>query len=216
MSYSLRRNLLAGFCFVFLIGLVAASSQTVYENGPINGDIDAWTINEGFVVSDTFTVSQGSSALTGLVFGGWVFPGDVIESVDVSITSAEFGGTSYFDQQVNLTQSNCGANSYGYNVCDETASFNGPTLANGTYWLNLGNAVVNTGDPAYWDENSGDGCHSAGCPSQASDNSAGPIPSEAFSILGTPTATTPEPGSLALLLSGGALAVGAIRRRWRD
>jgi len=75
-------------------------------------------------------VSQGISRINGLVFGGWVFPGDVIESVEVSITSSEFGGTTYFDQQVNFTGSNCGGNSYGYNVCDETGGFNGPTLGN--------------------------------------------------------------------------------------
>jgi hypothetical protein len=39
-------------------GLVRSPGQgggTVYENGPINGNTDAWTINFGFVVSDTFT-----------------------------------------------------------------------------------------------------------------------------------------------------------------
>ncbi len=30
-------------------------SGTIYENGPINGNTDAWTINFGFVVSDSFT-----------------------------------------------------------------------------------------------------------------------------------------------------------------
>ncbi len=30
-----------------------------YDNGPINGTTDAWTINFGYVVSDTFTVSFG-------------------------------------------------------------------------------------------------------------------------------------------------------------
>src|SRR5208337_1964384 len=117
-----------------------ASAQTIYNNGPINGGFDAWTINYGFAVSDTFTVSQGSSQINGLVFGGWVMPGDIIESVEVSITSREFGGTTYFDQQVPFTASNCGGNDYGYNVCDETGIFNGPTLGNGTYWINLSNA----------------------------------------------------------------------------
>ena len=57
------------------------------------------------------------------------------------------------------------------------------TLLNaGTYWVNLQNAVVNTGDPVYWDENSG--------PSLASESSVGTIPSESFTILGEATTTT--------------------------
>jgi len=54
----------------------------------------------------------------------------------------------------------------------------------GTSYLNLQNAVVGSGDPVYWDENSGIGCHSQGCPSQAYQNSVGTIPSEAFDVVG--------------------------------
>ncbi len=193
-------------CLMLLLGLPAAG-QIIYSNGPINGDSDGWTINSGFVVSDSFTVSQGTSNINGLVFGGWLFPGDLLESVEVSISSQEFGGTTYFDQQVSFTQSQCGGNSYGFNVCNETGSFNGPTLGNGTYWLNLSNAIVNDGDPTYWDENSG--------PSQASENQIGSIPSEAFTLLGSPTSSSgsvPEPGSV-LLLASGVVAIGGILRR---
>jgi uncharacterized repeat protein (TIGR03803 family) len=37
----------------------------------------------------------------------------------------------------------------------------------------------------YWDENSGVGCQSPGCPSQAQENTLGTIPSEAFSLEGS-------------------------------
>jgi len=163
----------------------------IYDNGPINGTTDAWTINFGFVVSDSFTVPANGSTFTGLTFGAWTFAGDVLQSVEISITSSEFGGTTYFDNVVNFTQSGCSGNQYGYNVCTETsANFNGVALNAGNYWVNLQNAVVNDGDPLFWDENSGAGCGSDGCPSLAAQTSTGTIPSEAFTTLGTTTTTT--------------------------
>ncbi len=211
-------------CFVLLVSLalaialaVPAGAQTeIYDNGPINGNVDAWTINFGFAVSDSFTVSGGNSTVTGLAFGGRLLPVDVLTSVDLSITSSEFGGTSYFDQVVSITQSDCISNQYGYNICHENASFNGPTLSNGGYWLTLENATTNTGDPVYWDENSGVGCQSYGCPSSASENSIGTIPSESFTLYGrsSGTGSTPEPGSI-LLFGSGLLGVIVVRhRRW--
>ena len=198
------------------LAVVPAVAQTVYDNGPINGTTDGWTINSGFVVSDTFTTSGGT--VNGLVFGAWAFPGDVLQTAEVTITSSEFGGTVFTDQVVSFTQSGCSGNQYGYNVCTETGSFGtGVNLAGGSYWLNLQNAVVNTGDPIYWDENSG--------PSSASENSVGTIPSEAFTVLGgtgttsttttttSTTGTVPEPSSIMLFGSGILGLAGVLRRK---
>jgi uncharacterized repeat protein (TIGR03803 family) len=159
--------------------------NTLYTNGAINGTTDAWEVNFGFVVSDSFTVDSGGGTANGLSFGAWLFPGDVLQTVEVQITSAEFGGTTYTDQVVSFTQSGCSGNQYGFNVCTATGSFSPVNLAAGTYWLNLSNAVVNDGDPVFWDENSG--------PSMASENTVGTIPSEAFTILGSTTTTTTVP-----------------------
>ncbi len=164
----------------------------MYDNGPINGNTDAWTINYGFIVSDSFNLTSNTVPITGASFGVWLSPGDTLTSAELSITSSENGGTSYFDQTVNLTMGSCTGNQYGYNVCTETTSFNGPTLNAGTYWVNLQNASVPSGDPVYWDENSGVGCTGPGCPSSASDSEVGTIPSEAFTILGNGT-TQPPP-----------------------
>jgi PEP-CTERM motif len=190
-----------------------ATAQILYENGPINGTTDAWTINEGFVVGDSFTISTGTSTLTGLSFGAWLFPGDVLESVDVIVSQEFLGGTIYFNQVVPFTGSGCSTNQFGLDVCTETGAFNGPTLANGTYWVNLANAIVNDGDPVFWDENSGVGCHSFGCPSQSLET-GGSVPSESFSILGTSSGTgsVPEPSSL-VLFAGGFLAISGVVRR---
>ena len=167
-------------------------------------------------------MSGGNSTITGLSFGAWLSPGDILTSAEVWITSGEGGGTSYFNQVVDFAQSNCQMNHYGYNVCTEMGSFNGPSLNNGTYWLNLENGSVPSGDPVYWDENSGVGCTSPGCPSQAEGNNciAGPhggyscIPSESFTLYGDVSgATVPEPGSIVLFGSGFLAAVGLLRRK---
>ena len=199
------------------LAAVPAMAQTVYSNGPINGNTDAWTVNFGFIVSDTFNVTNNNTTITGGSFGMWLFSGDTLTSAELSITSGENSGTSYFDQTVNFTQGACTANQYGYNVCQENTSFSGPTLNAGSYWLNLQNASVPSGDPVYWDENSG--------PSTASENSIGSIPSEAFTVLGSSTTTTttttttstttttPEPSSIILFGSGILGLAGVLRRK---
>ena len=196
------------------LAVVPAVAQDIYDNGPTNGTTDGWTINFGFAVSDSFNLGAAAN-VTGLNFAAWALPGDVLESAEVSITSSEFGGTSFFDQVVSFTQSGCVGNQFGYNVCTESASFSGPSLNAGTYWLNLSNATVNTGDPIYWDENSG--------PSSASQNTLGSIPSESFTLVGGSSSSstsstssgssTPEPSSIMLFGSGVLGLAGLLRRK---
>jgi hypothetical protein len=197
---------------------VPAAAQTVYSNGPINGNVNAWTFNFGFIVSDTFNVTNNGTTITGATFGIWLFQDSPMPPVELSITSAENGGTSYFDQTVNFPTpgSSCTLNQYGYNVCLEKTLFNGPTLNSGTYWINLQGFSTPGGNPAYWDENSG--------PSSASESSVGTIPSEAFTILGTSssgtttttstttTGTVPEPASI-MLFGSSILGLGVMIRR---
>jgi hypothetical protein len=191
------------------LAAVPAAAQVVYSNGPINGTTDAWSINDPYVVSDSFVVPGGGASINGLIFGAWLVPGSLLMSAQISITSSEFGGTSYFDQVVNFTESGCSGNQYGYNVCTETSSAFGPVnLAAGTYWLNLENANAGLDAPVYWDENSG--------PSSASANSVGTIPSESFTLLGTMTtsgSSVPEPSSILLIGSGILGLTGVLRRR---
>ena len=211
----LRFTSLSLLALCLTLAAVPAAAQTVYSNGPINGNVDAWLINFGFIVSDTFNVVNNNTTITGASFGLWLFPGDTMISAELSITSGENGGTSYFDQTLSFTQGMCHGNERGFNVCQENTSFSGPTLNAGTYWLNLDNASIPSGDPVYWDENSG--------PSSASDIVVGTIPSESFTVLGTQssttststttTGTTPEPSSIILFGSGVLGLAGMLRRK---
>ena len=201
---------------VFSAALNAAAQNTLYENGPINGEVLAWTINEGFSPSDSFTLANAST-VNGLTFGAWLFTGDTLESAQIVLSQFAMGtGTIYFNQQVDFTQSGCFINGSGFNVCTETGGFNGPALNAGTYWLTIGNAIDTAGDPVYWDQNNGVGCHSLGCPSMAIDSSLGSIPSESFTLSGSQsggTGTTPEPSSLLLFGAGVIGTVEFVRRK---
>jgi hypothetical protein len=183
-------------------GLLIGSSAyagVLYDNGPLDGNDLGWTINFGFAVSDSFTLSAPAT-VTGVTFGAWNFPGDVISTVDWGITSA--AGTYPDDGTAAVTTGTQNPNSGGYLVSIDSFSTGAVSLAAGTYYLVLQNAGVSSGDPAYWDQNSG--------PSSATENTIGDIPSETFQILGT-SGTVPEPTAWALMLVGFAGLGAALR-----
>ncbi len=193
------------------LAAVPAMAQIVYDNGPVNGQVDAWTINFGFAVSDTFHV-DGNTSLSNISFWAWVEPGDTVTNVEVAIGTTDYFSNNVLDSTVFLTQSNCFTNNFGFDVCQESGNFLYSGLYTGNYYLTLENAVTPEGDPVYWDENSGVGCQSKGCPSLAKDNSLGTVPSEAFTLsyiettTTSGTGTTPETSSI-MLFGAGLLAV---------
>ena len=206
--------------FLALAAVPAVAQQVLYDDGPINGTTDAWTINFGYVISDTFELLNNST-VTGFNFGAWEYPGDTLISLDWSITAEENGGKVLGSGTVtgnNLTDHFISVNQYGYDIDKITATGLNVNLNSGTYWLNLQNAVVPSGDPVYWDENSGIGCggddgKGGGCPSRPSGNFIGSIPPESFQVSGNVNSgSTPEPGSFMLLASG---LVGVAGVLWR-
>lgn len=202
----LRVTTLTLLCFTLFV-IPATAQSYIYDNGPINGTVDAWTINFGYAVTDSF-IMPTAQTITGFQFGVWAYPGDTPLSVDFSIGTSPFSGTP---ETVALTSTYLYTNQYGYDIDLETAYVNIP-LSAGTYWLTLQNAVTTQGNPLYWDENSG--------PSLAQESSLGTIPSESFQILGPcdlgghnqSCGPTPEPGTIALFGSG-VLGLAALLRR---
>jgi len=152
-----------------------------YANGPTTGicdiqgcTVDAWTVNFGYTVSNSILAAGGVSGAT---FAFWLFPGDTVTSLDWSLGTQPFGsdlgqGTA---SGGNVTEQYISSNQYGYEIAAVTVTGLSGNVSNGN-WLTLGNAVVPSGDPVYWDENNG--------PSAAQESALGTIPSESFNVSG--------------------------------
>ena len=187
------------------------AEDTLYSNGPINGTTDAWTINFGFSVSDSFGLAADPK-VRNLHMGVWLTPGDSLASPSVTSVQMDIGTTAFgidiFSGVINASGStDLGINQFGYDLQQVDFTFADINIGAGTYWLTLSNATVPNGDPVYWDENSG--------PSSAFENTLCSIPSEAFTLIGDPDTTTPEPSSILLFASGILGVAGVLRRRLR-
>ncbi len=229
----------ASWLAILLLALQASPvlAQWFYDNGPINGNEDAWPINNGYVVSDSFVAGESGTFLA-FDLGVWELPRPCalcgMTSVQWSITSGENSGTMYGYGTAfgdSLSDKFLSINSYGYEI--DLIRVDGAIFPNyftpgQTYWLNLWNAVVPGAGPVYWDENGGAGCGGNGggknCPSLASENFVGTIPSEAFTFEGCAcgcnqscslesAGSTPEPSSIVLFGSGVLCLAGVLRRR---
>ncbi len=213
-------------CAVLLaLAAIPATAQfDLYDNGPTNGSTDAWNVGVGPAVftnqvTNSFAISSYDTYVTEISFAAWLYPGSVLQSAIIDLSTQPFGGTTYYDDIVNFSQSGCQTNQYGYSVCTETSSnFYQVNLPPGTYWLRIGQAKTTDGDPVYWDENSG--------PSSAEDIQVGTIPSESFTVWGYQSTVTtqttvgipaslPEPASVFLFGSGAVGILGFLRRKTR-
>jgi hypothetical protein len=185
---------------VCLGALVSGTTHAalVYDNGPINGTINAWRVDSGFSVSDSFTVSSQTS-LTSAQIGLWVTPGAIPISVQWSFGTTAFASDISSGTSV-LVNAPAGQSLF-YDLYRSDLLISG-LLSAGSYWFTLQNAAGSTGDGIYWDENDG--------PSSAQFDTpigGGELPgSESFQLYGE-TAPVPEPstciaGALLLLPFG--------------
>ena len=198
---------------------ITAAAGTVYDNGPqdIHEHYGGYGLTSPFWVSNTFTVTAGTPTINGLSIRVWMFPGNHNPAAQLIISSqAHGGGTVYFNQVIQFSESGCYADGFGFSHCEETANWNnGPALPSGTYWVTLENGSLPSGDAIFWDANAGAGCQSQGCPSQA-EWTHGTIPSETFTILGTTEGsrgTSPTTTSLLMFSAGFVGLVGIVRRK---
>jgi hypothetical protein len=208
-EFIMQTKLLALFgASLAVLSAASASAQVAYTNGPTNGTITAWTINSGFAVSNSFALSA-TTTITGFTFGAWTGQTDAVVSVDWGISNSP-------DYAINGTASSLSAGGVmpgtgfgAYDVRDYTASITPLTLAAGTYWLSLQNALSIYNNAVYWDINNGPStAYQSGYGNLA--GLYGPTGSTAFTLLSSPA---PEPASWAMMVGGFGLVGGAMRCR---
>src|ERR1035437_6670957 len=104
-------SLLTVCCLMLAVAPAMADS---YSNGPYNGTNDAWTINFGFSISDSFTAPSGAN-VQGLSLVYWdASASDLLTTVDMQLGSTSFGGT--INTLSGVTNTFLGTNQYGYNL----------------------------------------------------------------------------------------------------
>src|SRR5260370_23179761 len=134
----MRRMFFSGLAMAAFIGTsvsrVSASAAILYDNSPsAYGSAyarDAWTLDYGYAVANTFTLS-GPSTVTGIDFVTWNFQGDALQSVDWAITTAPFSGT-IASGTASVSSSFIQTNAFGYRIEGNSFSLT-QTLADGTY-----------------------------------------------------------------------------------
>ena len=190
---------LVGVVLLFALAIPAVANTIVYDNGPINGQINAWGISGEFSVSNSFTLGA-AAGITSMHFGVWVTPGEVPATVDFGISATPFGNDLGSGNAVTLSNLFQFTNTAGADVYLSSFTFPSINLAAGSYYITLTTGLTTTGGGLFWDENDG--------PSVAFANShTGAIGSESFAI-----DATPEPGTLLMLATGFAGIAGMLRR----
>jgi hypothetical protein len=209
-------------CLVGALAVVPASADiTLYDNtGPTSYGLNSnggFTINFGWEVADSFTLASNST-LNGVNLIAWLSPGDMMTNVDWLITDTAFGGNTEGSGTASVTGTYTGAQAFEYYDLDqESFSLPGLSLAAGTYYLQLQNAVTVYGDPVYWDSSNGSSDAAQGGNQSPTDlngaNGNAGSNSETFQILGENETITPEPSSFLLLGSGLLGLAGLLKRK---
>jgi hypothetical protein len=181
-----------------------APIYTMYNNGA-DTLTNAANISFGYQVSNSFTLSNAATLVTGVTFSNWVFSGDAPVSVDWAITTGALSGpvlaygtgtplSATFSRTILVPVVEVYADVYN-------ASFSlNTTLNPGTYYLQLGNEITSSNSGGFWGESGGPSLAVQYDPTLPGSYS---IASSSFKV----TSPVPEPANIALLLAGLGLMV---------
>src|ERR1035438_1131212 len=128
----MRMALLSLLVALCISAAAPASATVLYDNGPLNGNVEAYTVNFGFSVTDSFNLSSAST-VTGFTAGFWLFPTDTPVSLQYGISASAFGtdlafGTATLSNAFQFT------NPFGYDVYISTGALTTSVgLAPGNY-----------------------------------------------------------------------------------
>ena len=206
--------------FLILSGaviLAPAFADTVYTNTTAysyQSPLGSVPISPGFEAADSFTIA-GNHQVGGAVFGLWLLSGDSLQSVDWAITTDPGGVALYSDTATNMMTSTLLSGSF--DLVAETFAFGNLLLPDGTYYLQLGNAI-SAGGLGLWDFSGG---NSTAFQTVSADQGNYPVGaigySQTFNILsdvegGVEDEPLPEPPSLLLFASGLLALIGLATR----
>jgi hypothetical protein len=210
---------------ILCLALTASAQITIYSEGPIDGNGDAFFItgpNNLDSNGDVQDISNGFVAANSgfpdtLEFGEWIVNGLTPSSISYELGTSAFGaeiGSGTVAQNA-FTNHFLFTNGYGYDVFDVTISINpGYMTAGNEYWLSLSNAndPGNSGTEA-WDVPNGGSGGPAICNYRWSGTNFGDcgFGGESFT-LGACCGPVPEPSSI-LLFGSGILGIAGILRR---
>lgn len=194
---------------------VPAWSTTLYTDGGIGDLLGGNYINEGYEISDSFTISSDSTVTTVSNVGLWVFNGDVPGTLDWSISTSPDGGGTLEGSGSGVSLSTGFFGDGGgttYTVYSASFPVGSLDLSAGTYYLTLDDATTVgggiSGPGVAWDVT----CGLPGCaPSTEYENGVLGTSPNSFEIDGTSAA--PEPSTAFLL--GVPLLIFELARRAR-
>ena len=209
--------------FLSLIGAMmtvpASASSVLYDNSSVNKDLGYWEIDTTDNWTSNYFIDTNTGSATSATFAVWIFPGDVMTSVDWVLSSGSDGTGTVYNFGTALTTETydygTDAQKLGADLVLESISLPGVSLTkNQQYFFTLTNADGDgiQDDGAFWAQNTTSPSGSMYGYSNYSGTPNTEIGAETFALYSGGTAT-PEPSSLLLLGSGLVGLAGLLKRK---